>query len=369
MHISIILPSLQGGGAEKVAVNLLNHWHRAGLQVEIVLMQREGELLRTVDPQINIYTLNVSRIRHSILPLIKYFYQRRPNVTLVGLWPLTSLTIFTWLIAGKPGVIFAQDHINLSVACNRELHLNPLYLRGLIRVTYPFATGLMAVSEGVKQDMCDLGGFMSERVQVIYNPVVHGVQNSAPADVSLRQQLWGPGYDFHILSVGSLKTQKNFPHLLHAFSLLPRSLNAKLTILGDGSLRPELENLIFDLDLVGRVHLPGFCLDPAPWYRTSDLFVLSSCWEGFANVIVEALEFGLPVVSTDCCYGPTEILDNGRYGTLVPVGDADALACAVKNSLLRQHDRVALMRRAQDFSVCMIADQYLAYFRSMGGRV
>jgi len=272
-------------------------------------------------------------------------------------------------MAGRPGLLFVQDHTNLEHACVHALHLNPLYLRGLLKATYPLATGLMAVSEGVKQDLCELGGFSSRRVQVIYNPVVRGVVDPSPADASLRQQLWGPGYTHHVLAVGTLKIQKNFQLLLHAFAQLPSSLNAKLTILGEGSLRPELVNLIKQLDLAGRVSLPGFVLDPVPWYRTADLFVLSSSWEGFANVVAEALEFGLPVVSTDCRSGPAEILENGRYGNLVPVADADALAIAIQNSLFSQHHRAALMQRAQDFSVPKIAEQYLAYFRSMGAQI
>jgi len=369
MDISIILPSLTGGGAERVAVNLVNHWCRNGLHVEIVLMQQKGELLQLVDSKVDIYSLHASRVRDSILPLRSYFDLRRPSISLVSLWPLTSAAVVAWHLAAKPGLLFAQDHVNLSIACVRELHLNPLYLRGLLRITYPFATGLMAVSEGVKQDLCNIGAFGPERVQVIYNPVVCNFEDTSPAHTSLRHQLWGCGFKYHILAVGTLKIQKNFFDLLLAFAKLPRSVNAKLTIIGEGSLRPELENLINQLDLVGRVSLPGFCLDPSPWYRTSDLFVLSSSWEGFANVLAEALQFGLPVVSTDCCNGPAEILDNGRYGTLVPLGDIDALALAIQNCLFAQHDRNALMRRAQDFYVPKIADQYLAYFRAMGAQV
>jgi glycosyltransferase involved in cell wall biosynthesis len=156
---------------------------------------------------------------------------------------------------------------------------------------------------------------------------------------------------------------------LRAFARIPRSLNAKLTILGEGLLRAELEVLIHQLGLQDRVTLPGFTIDPSHWYHSADLFVLSSSWEGFGNVIVEALECGVPVVSTDCLSGPAEILANGRYGRLVPVGDATALAAAIQASLLESHDQDALRRRAQDFAVPRIADQYLAYFRSMGAQV
>lgn len=367
--IAVILPNLQGGGAERVALYLANHWAEQGMQVEFVLMEARGELLELVDPRIPIHSLKTSRIRGSILPLRRYFTERKPAVVWVGLWPLTSATILAWQLAGRPGTLFTTDHTNLSISCVQELSVSPLYLQALLRSTYPLATGLMAVSEGVKKDLCRLGAFADELVQVIYNPVVRGLVNTEPVDSAVRQHLWGPGFNHHVLAVGSFKSPKNFPLLLQAFAHLPQSLNAKLTILGEGPLRPELEALTRELGVEDRVALPGFALDPSCWYRSADLFVLSSSWEGFGNVIVEALECGVPVVSTDCPSGPAEILDNGRYGRLVPVGDDTALASAMQASLLESHDHEALRRRAQDFAVPRIADQYLAYFRSMGAQV
>jgi glycosyltransferase involved in cell wall biosynthesis len=151
--------------------------------------------------------------------------------------------------------------------------------------------------------------------------------------------------------------------------LLPHSLNAKLTILGEGVLRPELEAMIETLEIRSSVSLPGFVLDPTLWFGSADLFVLSSSWEGLPTVMIEALECGVPVVSTDCPSGPAEILENGLYGRLVPVGDVTALAAAIQASLLEPHDHDALRRRAQDFAVPRIAVQYLAYFRSVGAKV
>jgi glycosyltransferase involved in cell wall biosynthesis len=362
--ISLILPNLQGGGAERVAVNLANYWVSQGIQIDIVLMEDSGELLQLVDPRIHIHSLQASRVRRSILPLRSYFYVREPAVVWVCMWPLTTAAIMAWLLSGKPGKLITSDHINLSISCNNELNLNPLYLQAALRSTYPFATGLMAVSQGVKQDLCQLGGFAEDRVKVIYNPVARGVDNPRPIDSVERQRLWGVGFTHHVLAVGSFKTQKNFHLLLRAFAQLPDLLNAKLTILGEGSLRFQLEALILELGLCDRVALPGFVLDPSCWYRSSDLFVLCSDWEGFGNVIVEALECGVPVVSTDCPNGPAEILENGRYGRLVPVGDATALAAAMQASLTESHDYEALRRRAQDFAVPKIAHQYLEYFRS-----
>jgi len=159
--------------------------------------------------------------------------------------------------------------------------------------------------------------------------------------------------------VGGLKREKDFPLLLHAFSRLRNKVDARLLILGEGDERSALEALIRELGLQEPVFLPGFVPDTVPFHAHADLFVLSSSNEGFGNVIVEALEQGTPVVSTDCLSGPAEILEGGRYGTLVPVGDVEALAKAMEDALTHPHDTEALKRRAQDFDVGRIADQYL----------
>jgi glycosyltransferase involved in cell wall biosynthesis len=213
----------------------------------------------------------------------------------------------------------------------------------------------------VKEDLCRLGGFSEERVKVIYNPAATGVSPHRESQV-VREKLWGKGFESHVLAVGTLKAQKDHETLIRAFASLPAGLNAKLTILGEGVLRNTLEKMISELELQSRISMPGYVNDTYSWFRTADLFVLSSQWEGFGNVIVEALECGVPVVSTNCQSGPDEILEGGRYGKLVPVQDAVALADAIVQSLIESHDREPLMRRAKDFSVRKISDEYLSYF-------
>lgn len=359
--ISILLPNLRGGGAERLAIYLANDWVARGFAVEFVLMQEEGELLPLVSPEISIVSLQAKRIKWSILPFYRYLSRTQPDVVWVNMWPLTSAAIIAWLMAGKPGRLYTNDHNQLSVSCVQELKVWPAYLKLLMRATYPSATGVMAVSQGVKEDMCRLGSLPNERVKVIYNPAAIGVCPDRES-VEIRERLWGVDFSHHILAVGTLKAQKNYELLIRAFAKLSPNLKAKLIILGEGSLRTQLEILIVELDLQERVSLPGFAADPYPWFRSADLFVLSSSWEGFGNVMVEALECGVPVVSTDCPSGPAEILENGRFGKLVPVGDVEALAVAMAASLHETHDRQALMNRAKDFTVERISDQYLDYF-------
>jgi glycosyltransferase involved in cell wall biosynthesis len=359
--IIILLPNLHGGGAERLHVLLAKHWHAQGIKVEFALMQQQGALLSLLPNDISIVDLGAKRIRGGILPFARYLKKARPDIVLAAMWPLTSAAVLSWWLAGKPGRLYLSDHVQLSISCLEELHLSPKVLAAMIRLTYPAANGLIAVSEGVKRDMCRLGSFAESQVRVIYNPAATGV-STQPEKEGAREKLWGAGFKHHILSVGTLKAQKDHASLIKAFATLPRSLNAKLTILGEGALRYELETLVQQLGLQGRVSMPGFMVDTYPWYRTADLFVLSSRWEGFGNVIVEALECGVQVVSTDCQSGPAEILENGRIGRLVPIEDPLALAASIAIALKEPFDREMLRLRARDFSVSEIANQYIELF-------
>lgn len=166
-----------------------------------------------------------------------------------------------------------------------------------------------------------------------------------------------------IVAVGALKWEKDYPTLLKAFALLLKKENAYLSIVGQGTLLSELEAIAEQLGIRKQVNFAGFSTMPSAWMASADLLVLSSSCEGFGNVIVESLDVGTAVVSTDCKSGPREILCDGKYGKLVPVGDVDALAQAMVESLNEQHDMDALKLRAAKFSVDKIAKQYLEVFR------
>lgn len=359
--IHILLPDLRGGGAERLHVHLANDWARKGFVVEFVLMNKQGDLLETLSKGIAVVDLNVPRARHLLWPLTRHLQKTKPSVVIAAMWPLTSISILAWRLAGRPGRLFVSDHSQLTIAAVQEMKVPHWLIGNVMRFTYPLATGVIAVSRGVKDDMCALGHLNQSTVRVIHNPAAVGVPIERGTKTD-QIALWGAGFNHHIITVGTLKTQKDHATLIRAFALLPEEVNAKLTILGEGPLRGELEALIRNLGLESRISMPGFVLDPYPWYQTADLFVLSSRWEGFGNVIVEAMECGVPVVSTDCQSGPSEILLDGKVGRLVPVGDARALADAMIQALAAPADRQALRLRAQDFSVSKISAEYLDYF-------
>ncbi len=365
LEVLIILPDLADGGAERLHVTLASLWHARGAQVRFALMRRRGEFLDLLPQGIEIDDLRVDRIRHAVLPLASLLRRRKPDIVLSAMWPLTTATVAAWMFAGRPGRLFLSDHSHLSTAC-ADIGASPATVRRTMQWSYRFADGVIAVSQEVKEDLCQLSGLVPSRIRVIHNPAATG-GSPQRADARERERLWGAGHAHHILSVGKLKPQKDHATLIQAFALLPESLGAKLTIVGDGPLRPELERLAAASGAGARIAMPGFVRDPSPWYRSADLFVLSSTSEGFGNVLVEALECGLPIVSTHCSGGPAEILEGGRFGRLVPPRDPAALAAAIAEALAAPCDREALVARAQDFSADSIAAQYLAYFRERYG--
>ena len=354
------MPHLHIGGAEKLYVNLAIEWSKYGHSVTFLLLQKKGELLSLLPTEIKVRDLRVNKIRQSVLPIVKYLRDSQPDIVLSAMWPLTSMVFLAWMFSFKKGKLFLSEHVILSESIKRELKVSLYLAQALLRLTHSFSSGVIVVSKAVKKDLCLIGSLSPNRVKIIYNPAAIGIDPTRESQ-DVQKKIWGK-CDYHIISVGRLKFEKDYETLIRAFYIVSKEIDAKLIILGDGSMRGNLERLISKLDLKNKVILPGFVMDPYTWYRSADIFVLSSLWEGFGNVIVEALECGIPVVSTNCPGGPAEILDNGRYGSLVPVGDYQTLANTIVKDLRKDHNSNALKERAKSFSLPIIANQYLDYF-------
>jgi glycosyltransferase involved in cell wall biosynthesis len=231
----------------------------------------------------------------------------------------------------------------------------------LVPIVYPWADTIIAVNPKVAQDIAQVTNISSNKIYSINNPTI--TQNIFEKAKEPINETWFQEIDTNqhkiILGVGRLTTQKDFPTLVQAFALIRKQYQAKLIILGEGENRNELETLISRLNLIADVILPGFTPNPYAYMAKASVFVLSSAWEGSPNTLVEAMACGTPVVSTDCLSGPREILNNGKYGQLVNVGDYEALADAIIQTLISDNDLDALKTRAKDFSVENIAQQYL----------
>ncbi len=354
--ISILLPDLRGGGAERVMLDLAHEFQRAGRKVEIVLMRATGEFLDEARSAFTVVDLATPRARSVPPALARYLRQHRPRALIAAMWPLTAIAPVAARLAGYRGKVMISEHAILSRQYAPHGPVRRLALRASTFAGYRLATARVGVSRGTCADMAALSLMPQDRFVPIHNPLRRATTPSQ-ADLRAVQDMWGT-VGPRILTVGNLKPVKNHPLLLRAFAALPHK-DARLMVLGQGAGEAALRQLAADLGIADRVILPGFHPDPTPFYATANLFALSSDHEGFGNVIVEAMAQGLPVVSTDCPSGPAEILGDGRWGRLVPVGDAPALARAMAAALAAPADPDAQRRRAADFAPEIAAARYL----------
>lgn len=359
-HIALVLPNLVGGGAERVNLLLADRFQDYGVQVDVVLLEKKGTLLGHVPDGVNVIDLSASRIRKGFFPLRRYLEASNPDVLLAAMWPLTALSVLAAKAARFEGLVINVEHSSLGwspLARGRS----GVALRASMRWVNCMADEVVGVSGGVISDLHSLG-LPEEKGRTIYNPIVLSDTRSFVSDWSNHPWLQVDKH-LRILAVGSLKPAKDYYTLLQAVRRLRDKGNClELLILGTGPLLEELTHKRDSLGLTEVVHFGGFVEDPGPFFRAAGLFVLSSAWEGFGNVIAEAMAAGTPVVSTDCRSGPSEILEQGRYGTLVPVGDHRALADGMERTIYDKHDPNRLRKRAEDFSLEKITNQYMELF-------
>ena len=340
-HAAFLLPNVGGGGAERLTIDLMAGFVARGARVDLVVQRPGGEFRHLVPPDVRIFDLDAPRLRDVAIPLRRYLKRERPGALLAAMWPLTSVAVVAG--AGLPTRIAVSDHC----ALRQQYAGQPGTLAALrlsMAATYRFANAVIAVSSGVADEVASLAGLDRARVSTIFNPIPLPLRSGLAPDAR-----WQDAPRPRILAMGTLKGQKNHALLIEAFARLGQS--GTLAIVGVGELRGALEAQIARLGLGGRVLLPGFTATPGDWYAGADLFALSSDYEGFGNVLVEAMHFGLPVVATDCPSGPAEVLGNGRWGRLVPPGDAGRLADAMRAALTARGDPEAQRARAAEYSV------------------
>ncbi|PSR53989.1 glycosyl transferase [Adhaeribacter arboris] len=353
------------GGIGKIFVNLIQEYASRGVEVHVFLTKKEGEFLSQLPSNVHVFE-GSGRALTSIGRFIQYLRREKPQAVLSAREFLNVINIFCCLFTFNKTKPVVSLHTNQTAENNADpssgsLYKNPLFLT-LAKVFYKIPDKIVAVSAGVADDFSYRMGVDRKKMKVIYNPVYNPTEEKVIPNKLL--------YDFlsssrkFIIGVGRLTPQKDWPNLLRAFSLVREKMDVSLVILGEGPLRQELEDLIEELSLKDHVLLPGFVSNPAYYVKKASTFVISSKYEGFGNVIVEALGVGTPVVSTNCPSGPSEILEDGKYGKLVPTEDPVALAKGIMESLNSTHNSEVLINRAKDFSVPRIADEYSYYIMS-----
>lgn len=327
-HIGLFLPSLHGGGAERVMVNLARGFSEQGLKVDLVLSRADGPYLSQVPRDVRVVNLNAQRVLYSLPGLVQYLKEVKPRALLSALDHANVVAILARLLARVPVHLAVSVHSTLSQSSARTMSLRGRLTPSWTRLFYPWADTVIAVSKGVADDLMRVSKLRKEKVHVIYNPVV-APELFVQAEEVLDHPWFAADELPVVLGVGRLTEPKDFTTLIRAFSIVKEVCPARLIILGEGEERTRLETFVRDLDLEDSVELPGFVSNPYKYIKRAAVFVLSSKWEGLPTVLIEALALGTPVISTDCPSGPSEILEGGRWGRLVPVGDVNALAQAI----------------------------------------
>lgn len=359
-HIAIFLPSLEGGGAERNMVNLSKGLVDMGRRVTIIASHAVGAFIDEVPDQVDIVDLECPRTFSSFSPLVRELNRLSPDVLLSTMNYANVIAIMASKSTRKRLPVFVREANTLSKTEAQAENIREQAVPVLARWFYPNATQIVSPSQGVADDLVDSFEMPISKSIVINNPVVDDSISSLAAQLP-------SGFSFPkkipvVLGCGSFSEQKDFPTLIRAFSKLRERRKAKLVILGKGKLYDSYLRLVSELGLEKDVVFPGFVSNPFAFMSRASVFVLSSKWEGLPNVPIQALACGCPVVSTDCPSGPREILSGGRFGALVPVGDVEALSNAIGRTLDAPLSKEILKKRAADFTVEAIAQQYADMF-------
>lgn len=340
-------------------VRIANALTAQGIAVELVMPQAEGPHLRDLQQGVRVVSLNTRNPALLVWRLAGYLRQVRPRLMIASQQHTILAAVWARWLSRVPVRLVASQHNTLSELCghSRRWAVRVL-LPKMARRFYAQADQIVAVSEGVADDLAAVAGIPRRRIEVFYNPVVTSdLWDRAAAPTG---HAWFDHKDRPvILAVGNLNEVKDHATLVKAFARVRAALPARLVILGDGPQRTALERLARQLDVSEDMDLPGFEANPYAFMARADVFALSSRVEGLPSALTEALACGCPVVSTDCPSGPAEILAGGKYGRLVPVCDDGALAEAIVATLHEPHDRDRLHRRGAMFSVERAVERYL----------
>ena len=350
IDIAFVLPALNSGGAEKNTILLADEMRKQGLGVEIVVMEKKGSFVASVPSGLPVREIGAGFLG-AVWSLSRYIIKQRPRRIVAGLPLPNIIAIISGIMTGRLADIFLTQH--------HPFALNARYARksrtSLAKFLFPCARHFIAVSQGVAEDLVGSAGVRNDRITVISNPV-------CIKEIERLSKKKAPGYPVNreggsqAILVGRLAPPKDIETPLEALKECP---DLNLVICGEGPERQKQEDYAKSAGVRDRVVFTGFVDNPYTVMAGSDLLILSSRHEGFGNVLIEAMAIGLPVVATDCPYGPSEILDGGRFGELVPIGESHEMAEAIKRVLEGRHpDPQILKSRAQEYDLNIIVREY-----------
>lgn len=365
MHIALLLSDMRGGGAQKMVINLGNWLSRNGHQVDLISICPNNDYSNYLYEGVNLIQLNKSRAIKSIWALSRYIKNNNPQILFTALFHVNLIAIISKIISGNQNPkLFISERNNISSRLKHLPAIKHFFWHRLISLLYPLSDKIICISNGVKDDLAKFTGITkADKMKVIYNPVVtdefednlnSNVPNIFPINCKVK-----------LITSGRLVPQKDYPTLFRSLSsFLKIEPSTHLVILGSGSLETELKAMTKDLKIDNHVTFAGFVSNPLAYMKQAEIFIITSAWEGFCNVIVEALYCGLKVVSTNCPSGPSEILKDGTYGKLVKVGDNTDIKNAITEIIKSPHDKYKQKDRALDFHIDVIGKQFIESFEN-----
>jgi len=355
--IAFYIANLNSGGIGRNTLRIADELKNQGYQVDLVVTKLKGVYVEDVPSDLNVVDLKSRRVLTSIFKLISYLKNEQPNIFISANNLPNIISILSKILSKSKVKMIISIRTHLSSQFNHHNTLKNKIIMYLAKLFYPKSDVIVAVSKGVAEDAVKLINLDKDKIKVIYNPIV-----SDDINVKKDKKITETWFDLEktpvIISAGRLTKQKDYYTLIDAFKILRSKRMIKLIILGEGEEKEKIWNYIKINHLEDDIKLKGFVNNPYPYIKKSNVFVLSSQWEGFGNVVAESLAVGTPIVSTDCPSGPAEILDFGNFGKLVPVGNSQKMADSIESILLSSVNHKKLIQRSKVFSVANAANEY-----------
>ncbi len=359
--LALFLATSGHSGVDRIVSHLIPALAARGYRVDLLQVREHGPYLDELPVGVRRIDLGHRHTYECLPALSRYLKTRKPGLLLSDKDRVNRTALLARLLSRTATPLYFRLGTTVSINLASRGRLERWLQRNSIGRLYRYANAVLVPSQGVKEDLSTYTGLSPERIRVVPSPGI-------PDDLCERQipAPEHPWFEEHaretpiILGVGELGARKDFATLIRAFALLRRRRPCRLMIVGRGKQRDQLLALAAESGIADDLAMPGFVENPYPYMAHADLFAFTSRWEGLGLVLVEALALGTNVVSTDCPSGPAEILQHGRFGSLVPVGDAAAMADAMQHALDQPMPAALLRQAAGPYSVSAATDAYLA---------
>ena len=357
-RLAVFLATSGHSGVDRIMGLLLPHIASRGIKVDLLHVNGKGAHLPSGIQNLRVVQLGSSHSFTSLLPVVRYLKEEKPDALLSDKDRVNQVALLARKLAGTKTRVVVRSGTTITLTLKRRGVLEKLRHYLSMRYLYRWADGILTASAGSALDLSSFAEILIEKITVIPNPVDRAELLRLAAE-PVSHPWFVDGAEPVITALGELGGSKDHETLIRAFSILRRRRKARLFIMGGGSKMDELQSMVNELDITEDVQFFGYTENPFPYLAKASLFVQSSHYEGFGMALLEALSLGIPSVATDCPSGPRDILQDGRYGILVPVGDADTMARAISQTLDAPPEKVFITQAALPYSLHKIADEYI----------